>query len=126
MTPFTNSVDVLQQKLEEASKLGPQGRLSIVHGLTLALRALEGSPAYTTREVLFLLASLSTHDPQEPSLDSVLRSLQETRVSVSVLSLSPELFVLKQVCSKTKGSCSVALDSGHFSVMLDGHIAPPI
>merc|ERR1712194_208548 len=78
------------------------------------------------REVLLLIASLSTHDPREIRLDDVLKRLQENRICVSVISVSPEMFVLKQICGKTGGTYSVALNGAHFQELLESHIKPPL
>jgi len=45
--------------------------MSIINGLTRVLQGLEGSPSCGTREVLLLIASLSTHDPRETPLDGM-------------------------------------------------------
>ncbi|CAE8630101.1 unnamed protein product, partial [Polarella glacialis] len=46
-------------------------------------------------------------------------------VRVSVVSISPEVYALKRVCSETGGSFTVALDARHFKELLTSHTAAP-
>merc|ERR1712079_438248 len=76
--------------------------------------------------VLMLFASLSTFDAPGTPLESIAGPLRQHRVRVSVVSMSPELYILRQICKDTSGEYAVALDRGHFKELLEGHLAAPV
>lgn len=123
--PLRSSPDEFREKLAAAAADGPRGRMSIVAGLLRVLSALEEVPPYGMREALLFFASLSTCDPQEKPIDELLSQLKKQRVRVSVVSLSPELHILRRACAETGGSFAVALDARHFQELLSEHLSAP-
>eukprot|EP00913_Durusdinium_trenchii_P030745 g28796.t2 len=75
-----------------------KGRCCAVAALQRALQGLQDVPSYGVREVLILLAS------------DLLPTLRLKNIRVSVVSLSPEIFVLKNLCVETGGRFDVALN----------------
>eukprot|EP00929_Paragymnodinium_shiwhaense_P002995 TRINITY_DN103355_c0_g1_i1.p1 TRINITY_DN103355_c0_g1~~TRINITY_DN103355_c0_g1_i1.p1 ORF type:complete len:446 (-),score=78.28 TRINITY_DN103355_c0_g1_i1:42-1379(-) len=125
VAPFGEGQEELSGRLFKAAQGGPRGRMSIVNGLQRAANVLESAPPYATKEVLLLFASLSTFDPAESPIDKLIAPLVEKRVRVSVVSMSAELAVLRRICTETSGSYAVALDTGHYYKLLDGHVPAP-
>mmetsp|Transcript_77709 Transcript_77709/g.251729 ORF Transcript_77709/g.251729 Transcript_77709/m.251729 type:complete len:340 (+) Transcript_77709:674-1693(+) len=114
------------EQLITAAAEGPRGRMSVSSALQRAISGLGDTPPYGTREVLLFFASITTADPAEAPLESMAVSLRKHRIRVSVVSMSPEMYALKQVCTATGGSYSVALNSSHFREILHGHLAAPV
>lgn len=124
--PLCTNSEEFEERLLKAAADGPRGRMSIASGLLRAKAVLEDLPPYGAREVLMLFASLSNWDPVESPVEGVIAPLQEKKVRVSVVSMSPELHVLRHISTQTGGSLSVALDAGHFEELLFSHVPAPM
>ncbi|VDK83464.1 unnamed protein product [Litomosoides sigmodontis] len=83
-----------------------------------------GYPGHASREVVLIVASLSTCDPS--SIFGTFELLKRYQIRCSVISLSAEVFVFKKLCSITSGRHNVVLDSTHFEIILNEHTNPPI
>lgn len=123
--PLSSSSEEFVEQLSLAAADAPRGRTSVTSALQRAMTGLRGTPPYGTREVLLLFASLGTADPVESPLESLTAPLREQHIRVSVVSMSPELHALKQICIQTDGTYSVALNTNHFMELLYGHLAAP-
>ncbi|CAE7367076.1 GTF2H2 [Symbiodinium natans] len=73
-----------------------------------------------------LFSSVSTCSLQDLSMEDVGQTLRERKIQVSVVSLSPEIYVLKRLCVDTFGRFEVALNSKHFEELLSSHLAAPV
>lgn len=109
----------------KAAADGARGRMSLASGLMRSIRIFEATPDYAAREVLLLFASLSNWDPVEMHIDNIISLLEETRVRVSVVALSPEMHILRRICSQTGGTYCVGLDCKHFEKLLVDHVPAP-
>ncbi|GLH05956.1 General transcription factor IIH subunit, partial [Gryllus bimaculatus] len=99
------------------------GEPSLQNALDLAIRSLRLLPAHASREVLVLMASLTTCDPGD-----ILVTIQELKtlgVRCSVLSLAAEVHVCRLLARETGGQFGVVLDDCHFRDLLLGHVDPP-
>ncbi|VDO75875.1 unnamed protein product [Onchocerca flexuosa] len=81
-------------------------------------------PGHASRELILIVASLSTCDPS--SIFGTFELLKRYRIRCSVISLCAEVFVFKKLCSITSGRHNVVLDSTHFEVVLNEHTNPPV
>uniref|UniRef100_A0A0G4I5I8 General transcription factor IIH subunit n=1 Tax=Chromera velia CCMP2878 TaxID=1169474 RepID=A0A0G4I5I8_9ALVE len=108
--------DFLQQNKHEGHP-SLQNALQKVEALTASL------PPYGTREALVVWGSLATIDPGNV-LDSIAMA-KRTNLRLSVVSMTPELYILKKMTKETGGSMSVALDREHFRAILLAHTAAP-
>lgn len=80
-------------------------------------------PKHTSKEVLMIMASLTTCDPSD--IQTTIDSLVAANVRVSFIGLSAEVQVCKRISKATKGSYSVILDEHHFKDLLSDHLQPP-
>ncbi|RZF36005.1 hypothetical protein LSTR_LSTR005821 [Laodelphax striatellus] len=99
------------------------GEPSLQNALQLALASLRTLPPHASREVVVLLASLTTCDPGD--ITATIQSLKESGVRVSVIGVAAEVRVCTQLCRETGGSYSVALDDRHLRDLLKEHVLPP-
>lgn len=105
------------------SSLDTGGSASIGNALDVATDVLKNIPPYGHREVVCLLASLSTCDPGD-----VMRSIDnavDNNLRVSVVGLAAEVHIFRMISQKTGGSYAVALDQEHMEQLLRAHATPP-
>lgn len=105
------------------ANLDTGGSASIGNALDVATDVLKNIPPYGHREVLCLLASLSTCDPGDvmSSIDNAVKN----NVRVSVVGLAAEVHIFKMLSQKTGGSYAVALDQEHMEDLVLAHATPP-
>uniref|UniRef100_A0A8C6U3L0 General transcription factor IIH subunit n=1 Tax=Neogobius melanostomus TaxID=47308 RepID=A0A8C6U3L0_9GOBI len=99
------------------------GEPSLYNALSLAVSTLKHMPGHTSREVLVVMSSLTTCDPN--NIYELIKTLKELRVRVSVIGLSAEVRVCTVLTRETGGSYHVILDEGHFRELLQIHVKPP-
>lgn len=124
--PLCTNADELEEQLQKAVTDGPQGKMSISSGLVRARALLEDQPPYGAREVLLIFSSLSNWDPVETPVDTTLGPLTEKKIRVSVVSMSPETYILRRICAETGGHYGVALGPSHFEELLFAHVPAPV
>jgi transcription initiation factor TFIIH subunit 2 len=103
--------------------LDTAGDASLQNGLDLAVSSLASIPPYGHREVLVLLAALSTCDPGDIA-DSA-RGAAAAKVRVSVVGLAAEVHVCRTLAQATGGVYSVATGEAHLEELLLAHATPP-
>ncbi|XP_064115147.1 general transcription factor IIH subunit 2-like [Macrobrachium nipponense] len=94
-----------QRHMEAIKKLldSPcRGEPSIQNALDVALSSLRHLPRHTSREVLIIYAALTTCDPGE--IENTVKKVKEANVRVSVIGLTAELHVCKEISQETGGS----------------------
>ncbi len=101
----------------------PAGLPSLQHALDMATAELRYSPQHCTREVVLLLASLSTTDPG--SIHDSIDAAVAQRLTVHAIHLAAEVYIVKHMCVRSGGSHATALDAAHFHTLLSAHVAPP-
>ncbi|KAK7933700.1 hypothetical protein WMY93_004596 [Mugilogobius chulae] len=109
--------------LRKASDTVCLGEPSLYNALNLALSALRHMPSHTSREVLIVMSSLTTCDPN--NIYQLIKTLKSLRVRVSVIGLSAEVRVCTVLTRETGGSYHVILDESHFKELLFVHVKPP-
>ncbi|KXS09934.1 Ssl1-domain-containing protein [Gonapodya prolifera JEL478] len=103
----------------------PDGEPSIQNALELVLTQLTGSPPHSTREVLLIFGSLTTWDPGDV-LETV-EKLRSERVRCSVVGMTAEVWVCKEIANLTGGTYAVPISDAHFrELVLDQVVPPPI
>jgi transcription initiation factor TFIIH subunit 2 len=122
LTELSSSPEVHIQKLK--SNLDTGGAASLQNGLDLAVESLRRIPPYGHREVLVLLAALSSCDPGN-ILDSI-KAAKTNKVRVSVVGLVAEVYVCRVAATETGGSYEVATSEAHLEqIMVDQATPPP-
>ena len=119
------------KKLKEfAIANNPSGQCSIVKAIDLVLKSSVDSPMYASREILVLWGSLNSADPVSTPIHPYLsdRVAQETNLSFTVISLSPEVFAIKKLAESagTGSQFSVAINQSDFSTRLTSVLVPKI
>jgi len=99
------------------------GEPSLQNSLELVTQTLKNMPSHTSREVIIIMGSLTTCDPGD-----INKSLQEAvnmKIKCSVINLSAEVRIYKELASKTGGHHAVILDDHHLQDLLSEHLNPP-
>uniref|UniRef100_A0A182MI03 C2H2-type domain-containing protein n=1 Tax=Anopheles culicifacies TaxID=139723 RepID=A0A182MI03_9DIPT len=99
------------------------GEPSLQNGLELALKTLRLIPQHASREILVIMGSLTSCDPNDVHL--TIENLKTEGVRCSVLSLSAEIRICKFLCTETGGLFGAVLDDAHYKDQLLQHIDPP-
>eukprot|EP00736_Rhodelphis_marinus_P005313 Rmarinus@m.4792 len=101
----------------------PSGEPSLENALIMAEATLSNIPTHGSREVLIVYGSIHSRDPGD--IHARVQSLKKNRVRCSVVSLAPEMFILRKLTTETQGRIDIALDVSHFRQMLKHHLQPP-
>jgi len=105
------------------ANLDTGGSASIGNALDVATDVLKNIPPYGHREVLCLLASLSTCDPGD--VMGSINNAVKNNIRVSVVGLAAEVYIFKMLSQKTGGTYAVALDQEHMEDLVLAHATPP-
>ncbi|VBB29201.1 unnamed protein product [Acanthocheilonema viteae] len=140
LIPLTGNVRLVKESLSTITEALCHGEFSLHNGLMATIRSQEfdacyvsrvqkflyfsSYPGHASREVILIVASLSTCDPS--SIFGTFELLKRYHIRCSVISLSAEVFVFKKLCSITSGRYNVVLNNTHFEVVLNEHTNPPI
>ncbi|SAM85529.1 probable SSL1-TFIIH subunit (transcription initiation factor), factor B [Ustilago bromivora] len=109
--------------LSNKRRLEPRGEPSLQNALEMARSSLVHLPASNSREILAIFGSLTTCDPG--NIHDTINTLVKDNIRVSIVHLAAEVKVFKDVCTRTGGTFSVALNEGHFHDSLFEHVPPP-
>jgi len=99
------------------------GEPSLQNSLDLVIQSLRNMPPHASREVIVIMGSLTTCDPSDISKTITLAS--ELKVRCSVINLSAEVRIYRELATSTGGQHGVILDDLHFKDLLAGHLDPP-
>jgi len=99
------------------------GEPSLQNSLELALSSLRQMPLHASREVIVLQGSLTTCDPTD--INKTIAAARQAKVRCSVINLSAEVRVLRELATQTQGLHNVILDDLHFKDLLAAHLDPP-
>ncbi|CDS81869.1 probable SSL1-TFIIH subunit (transcription initiation factor), factor B [Sporisorium scitamineum] len=109
--------------LSNKRRLEPRGEPSLQNALEMARSSLVHLPACNSREILAIFGSLTTCDPG--NIHDTIGTLVKDNIRVSIVHLAAEVKVFKDVCTRTGGTFSVALNEGHFRDSLFELVPPP-
>eukprot|EP00392_Amoebophrya_sp_AT5.2_P006397 g6409.t1 len=97
----------------------PAGYFSLQRCIEKASAELSRAPAYGRREILLLTATLTTHDPLHKTIEQhCVDTLRKTNAKLHVVSVTPEIRILKAVSSSYK----IASNADVFRQMLLSHL----
>lgn len=112
--------------LADKRKLEPSGEPSLQNGLVMARGGMAHLPSTSSLEILVLFSSISTADPDgSTNIHQVLDDLVSSRVRTTIISLSAEIKICKQIAERTGGRFGVAIDEDHYKDLLWETIPPP-
>lgn len=89
----------------------------------MAQNTLSHLPHHGSREILLINASLTTCDPDD--IFTTVQQIQDDSIRVSVISLSAEMQLLKNLAKVTGGSFGVPLNEQFLKDLLWDNIPPP-
>ena len=99
------------------------GEPSLQNCLEVVVQSLRNMPSHASREVIFIMGSLTTCDPGD--INKSMAAAAESKVRCSVVNLSAEVRVYKELASLTSGLHNVILDDLHLRDCLSHHLDPP-
>ncbi|XP_054159198.1 general transcription factor IIH subunit 2-like [Oppia nitens] len=99
------------------------GEPSLQNALEMSMKILRHMPAHTSKEVLVLMGSLTTCDPND--INQTISQLFVHNIRCSVIGLAAELRICRTLAQKTKGLYDVVMDEGHYKELVYQHMDPP-
>lgn len=100
------------------------GEPSLQNALEVCEKTLKHMPSHASREVVIILGSLTTCDPG--SIYETIAVMKNKNIRCSVIGLSAEIHICKNLTKETNGMYGVVLDESHFIDLLKDHIPPPL
>lgn len=83
-------------------------------------------PTTSSLELLILFSAISTSDPDGPtSIHQTLSDLVSSKIRTTIISLSGEIKICKQISERTGGRFGVAIDEDHYKELMWETIPPP-
>ncbi|OWT37540.1 transcription initiation factor TFIIH subunit 2 [Cryptococcus neoformans var. grubii Br795] len=126
LIPMGGSPEEIVRALSDKRKLEPSGEPSLQNGLVMAKGGMAHLPSTSSLEILVIFSAISTADPDGPiTIHNVLDTLATGHIRTSILSLSGEIKICKQIAERTGGKFGVALDQEHLKDLLWETIPPP-
>ena len=98
------------------------GSFSLQNALEMARSTLSGVPSYASREILCIVASLSTVDASD--IVTTINALKQHHICANVIHLAAELFVCTNLCQQTGGRHAVVMNKEHYATLLRSHLPP--
>ena len=99
------------------------GEPSLQNSLELVIQTLKNMPSHASRELVIIMGSLTTCDPGD--INKTISTAADMKVRCSVINLSAEVRVYKELATKTGGLHNVVLDDIHLRDLLTQHLDPP-
>ncbi|XP_065060817.1 general transcription factor IIH subunit 2-like [Rhopilema esculentum] len=109
--------------LQNVVNKGCSGEPSLQNSLDTALAVLKHLPNHASREVLIIFGCLTTCDPGD--INDSIAALKSCDIRCSIIGLSAEIRICKQICKETQGEYGVILDEKHFQDLLVEKVRPP-
>lgn len=119
---FPLSRNLIKQKEMEWGEC--DGGISIQNSLQLAHQILKNTSESSSREIIIVTSSISTCDPG--NVYDTMQDVSQSRIKCSVMSLEPEMFVLKTLTKITGGEYHTIMNEVNFKDVLYRFIEPPI
>jgi transcription initiation factor TFIIH subunit 2 len=117
-----NPQDQIRKLRARCDQLNTGGELSLQNSLELAWSSLSQIPPYGSREILIIMASLSTTDSSD--IYQTINACTQQYITISTIHLAAEVYICTQLASKTHGSHSVIMNASHYKELLYNHIPP--
>lgn len=99
------------------------GEPSLQNSLELVLSSMRHMPPHASREVVVIMGSLTTCDPAD--INKTIAACKQHKVRCSVINLSAEVRIYRELARETGGLHNVILDDLHFKDLLAAHLDPP-
>jgi len=100
-----------------------QGEPSLQNSVELVIQSLRNMPPHASRELIVIMGSLTTCDPSD--INRTVATAKELKIRCSVINLSAEVRIYRELVAQTGGVHNVILDDLHFKDLLAQHLDPP-
>lgn len=117
-----NALQKLYNEILNSNAKQCLGEPSLQNSLVLAEKSLKNVPSHTSREIVIIMGSLTTCDPD--SIHITIDNMVKQNIRCSVIGLSAEVHICKYLTNKTGGTFGVILNQMHFQDVLNDHILP--
>eukprot|EP00918_Siedleckia_nematoides_P060508 GHVU01132037.1.p1 GENE.GHVU01132037.1~~GHVU01132037.1.p1 ORF type:complete len:401 (+),score=26.10 GHVU01132037.1:171-1373(+) len=118
------NADTILRSAAEVWESRCQGIPSVVNGLQRAIGFLKHVPPYATKEVIVIYGSLKTCDAKP--IEDCIDELKAGNYRLSVVMLSPEMYILRRMAEESGGSFGVAMNREHLRQLVMDHVRAPI
>ncbi|KAI6198846.1 Transcription factor ssl1 [Aphelenchoides besseyi] len=108
---FTSDSRVLNDALDSLDYAAYTDDFSLQTSLNLALQDLQGQPGYASREIICVMGSLASIDPE--NIFSTIQVLKRHSIRCSVIGLTAEMYACKKLCDSTGGRYDVVMNDNH-------------
>lgn len=98
--------------IKKIAEMSCTGEPSLQNALELVDKSLKLLPSHASREVLILMANLTTCDPG--NIVDTIKMMKSNNIRCSVIGLAAEVHVCKTLTKETGGVYSVVLDDVHY------------
>jgi transcription initiation factor TFIIH subunit 2 len=123
ISPMSSSPRDHSDNIKEAISQDPTGQPSVQRALELAFSRLKHVPEYAQKELLYLASALGTSD--HGNIHDTVDDLSHDKVRCSVIGMGGEVYILRQLADMTGGTHHIAMQSQHYSVLINAHKIPP-
>eukprot|EP00879_Flechtneria_rotunda_P016374 GHRR01017131.1.p1 GENE.GHRR01017131.1~~GHRR01017131.1.p1 ORF type:complete len:394 (+),score=126.77 GHRR01017131.1:120-1301(+) len=122
LTDLSGSPEAQIDKLNQFG-MDAGGDASLQNGLEMGLDLLGTVPPYGHREMLVIMAALSTVDPGR--VEDSIHKCREAKIRVSVVGVAAEVHILRRTAEQTGGTYGVAMNETHLQDLVLAHAPPP-
>jgi len=105
------------------SKITHDGDPSLQNSLESAISILKTTPEFATKEVLLVYGALLTCDSFP--IDSLIKKLIESKITVSIIGFGAQVYVLNKIASETKGEYHIPISDEHLVEIMNSNLIPP-
>ncbi|GAA6061629.1 hypothetical protein JCM10212_000971 [Sporobolomyces blumeae] len=123
LTPLSGNPSDHLKVLANKKKMETRGAPSLQNVLQLAKTGLSHLPPHGSREVIIILASLTSCDPT--NIHQTIAETEAERIRVNIIGLSADMKICRDICEQTKGTYRVARDDLSFRDLLFEFVSPP-
>lgn len=101
--------------LKNLAEISCTGEPSLQNALELAAKSLKLLPSHASREVLVIMANLTTCDPG--NINDTVKAMKADSIRCSVIGLAAEVHVCRTLTKETGGVYSIVLDDVHYRLV---------
>ncbi|XP_063714560.1 general transcription factor IIH subunit 2-like [Symsagittifera roscoffensis] len=124
LVPLTTSGQQIKTSVGVLTDKDCSGEFSLENSLEVAGETLKTMPSHASKEILFIIGSLTSCDPVD-----VLKKIEwaaNNKMRVSVIGLSAQVHCFSTLAKLTGGVYNVILDEYHLAELMSAFVIPPV
>ena len=124
LVPLTTSGQQIKAAMTAITDKDCSGEFSLENSLECAGNVLKTMPSHASKEILFVIGSLTSCDPVD-----VLKKIEwaaDNKLKCSVIGLSAQVHCFTTLAKLTDGVYNVILDEFHLAELLSAFVIPPV